>query len=305
MRTLMIGGTRYLGRAIVQDLVQHGYEVTALHRGKTLGTLPDRVERLQGDARDRKTLETVLREGRYDLVVDTILNAADLEWCLPMMARYAGQLVHCGSTGVYASADRLPTREDDPTPCSLGFEGKRDQDHALLLFHRKTGFRACSLRVSNVIGPGDVPLDIWGARNVAYFQRLADHKEIWVPNDGRALVQPVHVRDLAWGFRAAAEHQAAAGQIYNLSSERAVTLDAYARMAGELLGSRSEFRHVPIEAILATGKADEGGVRFVCEHMCIDSSKAHKDLGYAPKMDVRESLRETLEWMTEGGQLRP
>ncbi len=204
MRTLMIGGTRYLGRAIVQDLVQHGYEVTALHRGKTLGTLPDRVERLQGDARDRKTLETVLREGRYDLVVDTILNAADLEWCLPMMARYAGQLVHCGSTGVYASADRLPTREDDPTPCSLGFEEKRDQDHALLSFHRKTGFRACSLRVSNVIGPGDVPLDIWGARNVAYFQRLADHKEIWVPNDGRALVQPVHVRDLAWGFRAAA-----------------------------------------------------------------------------------------------------
>ncbi len=76
-------------------------------------------------------------------------------------------------------------------------------------------------------------------------------------------------------------------------------------MAGELLGSRSEFRHVPIETILATGKADEGGVRFVCEHMCIDSSKAHKDLGYAPKMDVRESLRETLEWMTEGGQLRP
>ena len=307
MRTLIIGGTRFLGAAIVGELVRHGHAVTVLHRGHTPGDLPAAVRHLLGDARDPAFVEACLRDGGYDGVVDTILSAADLGWCLPLVRRYAGQLVHCGSTGVYAPAERVPSREDDPTPCPEemgGFGEKLAQDDAVLAFHRATGFKVCSLRVSNVIGAGDVPLDIWGARNPAYFQRLADHQPIWVPNDGRALVQPVHVNDLARGFRVALETDAAAGRIYNLSSDRPVTLMAYARLAGELLGSRSEFRCVPMDDILATGKANSGGIRFLCEHMCIDSSKARRDLGYCPEIDIRESLRDTLAWMIDQGLLR-
>jgi nucleoside-diphosphate-sugar epimerase len=307
MKTLIIGGTRYLGAAIARELHAHAYEVSVLHRGKTPGDLPGEVTHLLGDARDPGLVGRHLRERRYDAVVDTILQAADLAWCLPLLRRYAGQLAHCGSTGVYAPAARVPSRETDPTPCPEvlgGFGAKLAQDQALLDFHEKTGFHVCSLRVSNVIGAGDVPLDIWGARNPAYFQRLADHEAIWIPNDGRALVQPVHVNDLARGFRAAIETEKAAGQVYNLSCDRPVTLTGYAEYAREILGSRSSFRYVAMEEILATGKANESGLRFLCEHMCIDSGKARRDLGYRPVMDVRESLRESLAWMVEKGLLR-
>jgi nucleoside-diphosphate-sugar epimerase len=307
MRTLTIGGTRYLGAAIARELAGHGHEVTVLHRGQTPGDLPLSVRHVLGDARDAAFVEACLRDGQYDGVIDTILRAADLAWCLPLLRRYAGQLVHCGSTGVYAPAESVPSREDDPTPCPEelgGFGEKLAQDEALLSFHRGTGFKVCSLRVSNVIGAGDVPLDIWGARNPAYFQRLADHREIWVPNDGRALVQPVHVQDLARGFRAALETECSSGQIYNLSSNRPVTLIAYGRLAAEILGSRSAFRCVPMAEILATGKADPGGLRFLCEHMCIDSGKARRDLGYRPEIDIPESLRNTLAWMIDRCLLR-
>ena len=307
MRTLIIGGTRYLGAAIARELTRCGHEVAVLHRGLTPGDLPASVQHLLGDARDSVFVEACLRDGRYDAVVDTILQAVDLAWCLPTLRRHAGQLVHCGSTGLYAPAELVPSREDDPTPCPEelgGFGEKLAQDEAILAFHRETGFKVCSLRVSNVIGAGDVPLDIWGARNPAYFQRLADHKDIWIPNDGRALVQPVHVDDLARGFRAAIEIDKSSGQIYNLSSDRPATLSAYARLAAELLGSRSEFRCVPMEEILATGKANAGGIRFLCEHMSIDSAKARRDLAYQPEIDIRESLRDTLAWMIERGLLR-
>ncbi len=307
MQTLIIGGTRFLGAAIARELVGRGYQVTVLHRGKTEGDLPKSVLHILGDARNPAFVEARLHEGRYDAVVDTILQATDLAWCLPLLRRYSGQLVHCGSTGVYAPTDNVPSRETDPTPCPPefgGFAEKLKQDNVLLAFHKETGFKVCSLRVSNVIGAGDVPLDIWGARNPAYFQRLADHKEIWIPNDGRALVQPVHVDDLARGFRAALESDTASGQIYNLSSDRPITLTGYARRTAELLGSRSLFRHVPMNEILATGKADEGGLRFICEHMCIDSSKAQHDLSYRPQIGLRESLRETLEWMVNTDLLR-
>jgi len=306
MKVLIVGGTRYLGVAIARELVDHGDRVTVLHRGKTPGDLPREVTHVLGDARDRELVEAQLREGGYDAVVDTILQAADLEWYLPLLKRYAGRLVHCGSTGVYAPADRVPSRETDPTLCPPelgGFGPKLAQDNALMDFHEKTGYGVCSLRVSNVIGAGDIPLDIWGARNPAYFQRLVDHQEIWIPNDGRALVQPVHVRDLARGFRAAIESEKASGQIYNLSSDRPVTLTGYAQYAKELLRSQSAFKFVSMDEILATAKANEAGLRFLCEHMCIDSSKARRDLGYRPEFDIRESLRGTLEWMAQKGMI--
>lgn len=312
MKALIVGGTRYLGAAIARELLEHGYGVAVLHRGHTPGDLPPGVKHLLGDARDRTFVEKQLREGSYDAVVDTILQAEDLAWYLPLLTQYAGQLVHCGSTGVYAPADHVPSRETDPTPCPPelgGFGAKLAQDEALLDFavaatdHARTSFRVCSLRVSNVIGAGDVPLDIWGARNPAYFQRLADHQPIWIPNGGRALVQPVHVDDLARGFRAAIESDKASGQIYNLSSDRPVTLTGYAQCAKDLLGSKSEFTFASMDTILATGKGSESGLRFLCEHMCIDSGKAQRELGYAPKIDIRESLRDSLNWMVGKGLL--
>jgi nucleoside-diphosphate-sugar epimerase len=187
--------------------------------------------------------------------------------------------------------------------------------------HARTGFRVCSLRVSSIIGAGDVPLDVWGARRSSYFQRLANHKPIWIPKDGAALLQPVHVEDVARGFRAAMENESASGQIYNLSSKAPVTLTDYAQCAKALLGSKSELKFVSIETILAKGKANrfgrnfllellfkgkanQAGLRFVCQDMWIDIGKAQRELGYAPKVNLTVALRDSLDWMVRSDLLR-
>ena len=276
MNVLIIGGTRFLGAAIARELRARNHKVALLHRGQTQGDTPADAEQILCDARDRSQVEPQLRR-RWDAVIDTILSDRDLAWYLPLLAHHAGQLIHCGSTGVYAPMRTVPAREEDPTPCPEdlgGFGQKLDQDRALLDFHEKTGFRVCSLRVSNVFGSGDIPLDGWGARNPAWFHRIAGHREIWIPNDGHALLQPVHIADLARGFCDALECDKAAGQIYNLSSDRAVTLNEYVDIVKDLLKSSSPVRHVPMDGILATGKANEAGLRFLCEHMSIDSGKA-------------------------------
>lgn len=306
MRVLIVGGTRFLGSAIARELVRRGHDVAVFHRGQTEWGVPSDVRHVLGDARDRAFVETTLRDGAFDAVVDTILHAADLAWYLPLLKQYAGQLVHCGSTGVYAPASHCPVHEDDPTPCPPelgGFGEKLEQDKALLRFHEETGFKTVSLRVSNVFGAGDVPLDAWGARSPAFFQRVADGKEVWVPERGLPLLQPVHTEDLARGFAAALESGQAAGEVYNLTSERAVTLRHYVGLIRELLQSRSPVKYVTCEDILATGKANEGGLRFLCEHMSIDASKAARELEYTPRISVREGLRESLEWMVSSGQL--
>ena len=307
MKALVIGGTRFLGSAIVRELLARGHSVAVLHRGETPGDLPEAVPHILCDARDRHAVEPHLAAGSYDAVIDTILGADELAWCLPLLARHTHRLVHCGSTGVYTPMSSVPVREDDPTPCPAelgGFGGKLQQDEALVRFHEQTGYRVCSLRISNVFGPGDVPLDVWGARNPAYFQRVADGKEIWIPNDGRALLQPVHVADLARGFAAVAEADVWPGLIYNLSSPQAVTLAHYVAVAKDLLGSKSSVRCIPMEEILALGKTSAAGLRFVCEHMCVDSAKAQQDFGYTPRIGVRDGLRDSLNWMIDQGLLR-
>lgn len=307
MNVLIIGGTRFLGAAIARELLRRGNTVTVFHRGNTPGDLPPEVHHVFGNAHERAEVEPVLTQNRFDAVIDTILSAEDLEWVLPVAKRFCGQLIHCGSTGVYAPAGFVPIREDDPTPCPPelgGFGSKLAQDHVLMKFYEETKFKVCSLRVSNVFGAGDVPLDGLGGRDPEYFQAIADHREIWLPLDGRALLQPVHAEDLARGFCAAVERDVAAGQIYNLSSERAVTLTHYIGIVKDLLGSTSSIRYVSLEEALSTGRVNEAGIRFVVEHMCIDSSKARRDLGYIPQIGVREGLADSLSWMVKTGLLR-
>jgi nucleoside-diphosphate-sugar epimerase len=308
MKTLIVGGTRFLGAAIARELVRRGHEVTLLHRGHTDGDVPGQAEHVFCDARDRARVEAHLSTERYDMVFDTILQAADLAWMLPLLERTAGGLIHCGSTGVYAPAPFVPSRETDPVTCPEelgGFSEKLAQDEAVAAFHRQTGFFTSSLRISNVFGAWDVPLDGWGARNPAYFQRIADHKEVWIPERGLPLLQPVHVDDLARGFCDVMDHpDKTAGEIFNLSSDRAVTLNEYFQITRELLHSNSPRRHASMEEILATGKANESGLRFVCEHMCIDSSKAAKAFGYRPLIGAREGLLDSLRWMVQRGVLQ-
>ena len=114
MNVLIIGGTRFLGAAVARELVARANSVTVFHRGQTAADLPESVSHVLGDARDKALVEQTLASGGFGAVVDTILNADDLAWYLPMLERRTGRLVHCGSTGVYAPMESVPVREDDP-----------------------------------------------------------------------------------------------------------------------------------------------------------------------------------------------
>src|SRR3954466_15371351 len=70
MRLLVLGGSSFVGRALVEDGVARGWEVTTFNRGRGAWSHPD-VERLIGDRDDPATLG-VLADGReWDIVADT------------------------------------------------------------------------------------------------------------------------------------------------------------------------------------------------------------------------------------------
>ena len=68
MKLLVLGGTRFLGRHVVQQALGAGHRVTLFHRGQSNAALFPQAEHCIGD---RNGDLGVLREGRWDAVIDT------------------------------------------------------------------------------------------------------------------------------------------------------------------------------------------------------------------------------------------
>jgi nucleoside-diphosphate-sugar epimerase len=304
MNTLIIGGTRFVGDSLARQLLADGHSVTVANRGRTPDTLPDSVTRLRVDIGQPGQLEAALAGQIYDAVINMIAQGTTrtkpvLEAVLPK----AGHYLQCGSTGVYAPLKYCPADEDHPTapPEELGgFAAKVEADELAAKLCAERRVPLTIIRPSNIIGAGDVPLDIWGARNPKFFQRLLAGRVISVPNDGQALLQPVHRDDVARPFVLALANPAPY-RLYNVSSAYALTLDYYVEVLGDLLGRRPVVEHVPAEELLRRypdpQRLNPGGLKFLCLHMCFQLGKIRQGLGYEPQWRPEMALEQSLEWM--------
>ena len=70
MQTLVMGGTRFNGLHLVQELVRYGHNVTILNRGVTEAPVPREVRRLYADRKDHQQLKEVLGSEEFDVVFD-------------------------------------------------------------------------------------------------------------------------------------------------------------------------------------------------------------------------------------------
>ena len=77
MKLLVLGGTRFVGRAVVGAALDRDWDVTAIHRGVT-GTLPDGVTVLHADRTSEAALAAAIGDGHWDAVIDTWSGAPRL-----------------------------------------------------------------------------------------------------------------------------------------------------------------------------------------------------------------------------------
>ena len=310
VNVLIIGGNRFLGRTIAEAFIGDGsFNVYELNRG----TRPPNAgitAQIKCDKDDRAEFEKALKSRTWDIVIDTILKAPDLEFVIETLGTRAGHFIHTGSIGVYGDARRIPAPEW--LPISEGdnvedivFNDKIAQDQVLMRAVHEKRFPATILRMSNVYGPGDIPLDGWGGRNPVFFQMLQGGKTIPLPENGRALLQPGHVKDLGRAFLLAAKKMASVGQVYNIGGDWSLMLRDYVRLLAKTLNAAApNLEYVSQEELVKRfPKLSVYGLRFVCQHMCSDITMAERDLGWKPEIPLEAGLRENVKWMFEKGIL--
>jgi 2'-hydroxyisoflavone reductase len=203
----MIGGTGFLGPAVVVEARARGYTVTLFNRGKTNPQLFPDLEKLRGDREQGiETLEAEVVKGRgWDYVVDTSgYVPAHVEASATLLAPKARQYVFLSTVGVYADHG-VPADESSPVAQATeefvaGVKTIRESlanYGAMKALCEQAAEAAMPGRVTN-IRPGLIvgPMDR-SDRFTYWAVRVERGGEVLAPGDGTDPVQLVDVRDLA------------------------------------------------------------------------------------------------------------
>lgn len=101
MNILVIGGTRFFGIPMVNELLEKGYDVTIATRGKTSDSFGSRVRRIVLQRTDEESVKAALKGTHYDVIIDKIAYCSnDIRYV--MEHADCNQYIYMSSTSVYA-----------------------------------------------------------------------------------------------------------------------------------------------------------------------------------------------------------
>ena len=258
---LVIGGTRFIGRHTVAELLAHDYEVTLFNRGQSDNPFADddRVDHVAGDRTDDADLLDAA-DVDPDVVIDSYAY-------FPRGVRTALRVfddvdayVYLSSGAAYETEDeRIPKREDETPlhPCSSEQEvdeswdsygpRKAEGDRAVFEAAAERGVRAMSVRPPIVYGPHDYTgrFDYW-------VERVTDYDRVLVPGDGSNLRHLVYVEDVASALRTVAE-EGEAGEAYNVGDRHLPTIDEWVDRIADAAGTEVEVVHASERELSTAG----------------------------------------------------
>ena len=297
MRLLVLGGTAFLGRALVAAALERGHEVTLFNRGRTNPELFPEAERLRGDRNE----DLSALEGReWDAVVDvaTFLPRA-VRLATEALRDRVDRYVFVSSISAYADFS-TPASEDSPLAQLENPESESIEDYGPLkaecerLVQEAFGERALVVRPGLIVGPHD-PTD----RFTYWPRRVAEGGRMLAPAPPDQPVQVIDVRDLGEWIVAAIE--AGRSGVYNVTGEPTTfeaLLDECMRVSGD-----AEIVWVPPESLVEAevGEWMELPLWIVTPEFAAmqrtDVSKALRDgLRFRP---LEETIRDTLAWDAE------
>src|SRR5690349_1339936 len=181
MRLLILGGTVFLGRHVVDAALERGHEVTIFTRGRH-GTGPDGVEHVAGDRAD----VTPLRHRAWDAAIDT--SGYDPAHVDASSALDIGHYVFVSSCNAYPDWPEKPVDEDSPTwedGEGYGPDKAAAERHVLAR-------GGAVVRAGLIVGPHDNVFRLpWWVR------RIREGGEVPAPGRPDRPLQIIDARDLA------------------------------------------------------------------------------------------------------------
>jgi nucleoside-diphosphate-sugar epimerase len=242
VRTLVMGGTRFLGVEVVDALLRAGHDVTVFHRGSREPVWYRPVVQVIGDRTVPADLAPLATAG-FDAVVDlSAYRAAQTELlleALPAVPRW----VHVSTLNVYRPQPLLPWPEETPYgPHPLWGDYAVDKIgcERALRERRPEPLTTVVIRLPLVLGPRN-----FIAREEFVLNRLLDDQVILLPGDGQAVHQYVWIRHAARALARAVDVATDGFRPFNVASRRCLTsLEGFVEVCAEVSGTTPRIRCV-------------------------------------------------------------
>jgi 2'-hydroxyisoflavone reductase len=255
VRTLVIGGTLFIGREIVRRLAARKHEVTVLHR-RDHHDLGPTIKNIRADRGDLPAISRALTDGRFDVVVDVAYDwqkgttARDVEAAARAAAPGLHRYVFVSSIAAYGPGLELREEnslvaDDFPNPYA---QHKASTERALFRMHAESAFPVTTFRPPFVHGPRQ-PF----YRESFFWDRLIDGRPIILPDGGDRRTQWVFVSDLAEACVRSIEVPGASGHAFNIAHVEPLTQRGFIEALARAAGVSPTFADIPRAAIQAAG----------------------------------------------------
>jgi nucleoside-diphosphate-sugar epimerase len=282
VQILVMGGTRFVGKPLVAQLLAEGHALTLFTRGKN--PVPAGVEHLCGD---RSTAEglAALAGRSFDVIVDSSgRSLEDSRGVLEITGAPSHRFVYVSSAGVYADSALWPLGETSPTDPQSRHSGKLDTEAWLLA--EKIPFT--SFRPTYIVGAGNYnPVESW------FFDRIVHGRPVPLPGDGSTITQLGHVNDLATAMALSIGVDAAANRIYNCSSVQGITFRGLVAAAARACGK--DPASVEIRSFDPSGLDKKARKAFPLRlaHFLTDVQRVQRELAWTPRYSVEAALEDS------------
>jgi 2'-hydroxyisoflavone reductase len=296
MRVLVIGGTLFIGRLLVEELLRAGHDVAILHR-KPKHDLGRRVENLMADRNDSAALREVLGGRRFEVVFDNVYDwergttAAHVEATVNACGDRLTRYIFMSSVAAYG--DGLNHYEGDPLAPDQHPEAyvrnKAMSERMLFRLHQRRGLPVVTFRPPFAYGPRN-PL----YREAFFWDRLRAGRPLILPGDGYRLMQFVYVKDLVQACLQAMETPAAVGEAFNIGGERAIIQADLLRALGKA-ACRAKYRASAPGSDCAGGRKPYGRSGLLRRLLRPGSNHRERDQGRPGAWNSSDAFRSRFE----------
>ena len=309
---LITGGLGFIGSNLARRLVSQGANLTLVdslipqYGGNTfnIDDIKNKVAVNVCDVRDTFAMEHLIQGKEYlfnlagqtshldsmadphtDLDINAAAQLSILEVCRKENPDI--KIVFASTRQLYGRPDYLPVDEKHPIlPVDVNGINKLAGEWYHLLYNNVYGIRACALRLTNTYGPGMRVKDARQTFLGIWIRLLLEGKPIKVFGDGLQLRDFNYVDDCVEALLLAGASDQANGKVYNLGGSEVIGLKDLSKMMVNL-GHGGSFELAPFPS---DKKAIDIGDYYS------DFSLITKELGWVPKIDLKDGLKRTLNY---------
>lgn len=322
MKTYLItGGAGFIGSSLAKKLLIEGnkvlvidnfcdfYDVTLKEENVKELNLFVEFSLYRGDIRDLEILNKIFRENKIDVVVHLAamagvrpsienpilyqdVNCMGTQNILEIMNKYnVKKGAFASSSSVYGNCEQVPFKEDMIVDYAISpyAATKKSNEVMAHVYHSLYNMNFIMLRFFTVYGPKQRP-DL----AINKFTRLMIEEEhIPMYGDGSTSRDYTYVDDIVEGIIRSCDYLIENDNVYevlNLGNSTPISLHEMIDTIGEVLNVNTKIEQHPMQA---------GDV----ERTYADITKAQKLIGYNPKVEFKEGVREFCKWYIKKNEL--